>query len=194
MIDGNGAIVDIGANIGVMSVILAKQHPSSTIFSFEPIAANSRALKRVVRFYKRRNIQIFDMALGNHTGEVKMVIPHAGHSHMPGLSHIVETGEEGKAIFKVPIQKMDSLAVLQQLARISAIKLDVENFEYYVLKGGEALLKKHRPLIFCELWKNERREQCFALLKEWGYRVQVFEKGRLVDFTGQAALNFFFLP
>jgi FkbM family methyltransferase len=194
MIDGSGVILDIGANIGVMTVILAKQHPSSTIFSFEPMVANSNALKKVVQFYKRANVQIFDIALGNQTGEAQMVMPHAGHSRMPGLSHIVETGEEGKSIFQVPIEKMDSLPILQEAARISAVKMDVENFEYHVLKGGEALLRKHRPLIFCELWNDERRHQCFALLKEWGYRVQVFEKGRLVDFNGQEALNFFFLP
>jgi len=92
------------------------------------------------------------------------------------------------------MQQLDTIPVLQQIKKISAVKIDVENFEYYVLKGGETLLRKHKPVIFCELWKDERRELCLALIKKIGYKPKVFEKGRLVDFNGQEALNFFFLP
>ena len=47
--------------------------------------------------------------------------------------------------------------------KIGAIKMDVENFEYFVLEGGKELIKKHKPIIYTELWENQNREKCFQL-------------------------------
>lgn len=194
MINDDGIILDIGANIGIMTVLLAKKLLSSTVYAFEPVPANISTLKNIVRFYKLSNVKIFETALGDKDGEAKMIMPVMGHSRMQGLSHVVDIGEEKEGVFPVPMQQLDTIPELQPLEKISAIKIDVENFEYYVLKGGENLLRKHRPIIFCELWKDERRELCFTFVKALGYKVKVFEKGRLVDFNGQEALNYFFLP
>jgi hypothetical protein len=62
------------------------------------------------------------------------------------------------------------------------------------LKGGEALLRKHKPVIYCELWDNDRRRLCFEYLQGLGYQVKVYENNSLVDFKEQASINFFFMP
>jgi len=68
----------------------------------------------------------------------------------------------------------------------------VENFEYYVLKGGHELLKRHKPIIYCELWDNEKRKLTLDYLrKEFAYQVKFFDKDRLVDYSGQPVTNFF---
>ena len=195
MIEDEGAILDIGANIGIMTVVFAKAHPNAMIFSFEPIHSNRKALERVVRFYGLKNVIVFAYALGDTNGMVEMVMPFAGKAKMQGLSHIVEAGRsESGEHYSIPIRKLDDIPVLQTVPRISAIKIDVENFEYFVLKGGRALLERHRPIVFCELWNNDRRNLCFELMSELGYRVKVFEHKGLTDFTGQEALDFFFMP
>ena len=97
-------------------------------------------------------------------------------------------------IFSVSMQRMDDMPALKALAKISAIKIDVENFEYYVLKGGQVLLTKHRPLIYCELWDTDRRALCIEFMQDLGYQVKIYYKDGLVNFTGQPAINFFFLP
>lgn len=195
MIDGEGVILDIGANIGSMTVVFAQAHPHTIIYSFEPIGSSRNALERVIRFYALKNVKVFAYALGDSNGMVDMVMPYEGKSKMQGLSHIVETGnEEPGEHYSIPIQKLDDIVALQSVAKISAIKIDVENFEYFVLKGGRAILEKHRPLVFCELWDTERRSLCFELMLELGYRVKVFQNGGLMDYTGNKALDFFFLP
>lgn len=197
MIHDNGAILDIGANIGVMTTILAKKYPSSIIYSFEPLPANCTALKKVIDFYQLSNVKIFETALGNSDGEIKMIMPVINDARMQGLSHVLEPGttdENGGDIFMVPLQKLDHIIDLQQIKKISAIKIDVENFEWNVLKGAELLLKKHRPVIFCELWNNEQRNLCFEFMKELGYTVKVLQHGKLIDFSAEPILNFFFLP
>ena len=195
MIDPGGAILDVGANIGIMTVILAKKYPNTTIYAFEPIHENVKALERVCRFYRIRNIQLFATALGDRNAEIKMMMPVVGQSKMQGLTHVIEPDETITGnIYSASMQRMDDIESLLSISKISAIKIDVENFEFFVLKGGEALLQKHKPLVFCELWNNERRRLCFEWMNSLGYRVAVLENGDLMDFTSQEALNFFFLP
>lgn len=195
MTDDDAVILDIGANIGIMTVVFAQAHPNAQVISFEPISSNRKALESVVRFYGLKNVTVFKNALGDTNGMVEMVMPYAGKSKMQGLSHIVETdGEEHGERFSIMMQKLDDLAELRSISKISAIKIDVENFEYFVLKGGRDLLEKHKPIVFCELWNNERRNFCFELMGQLGYRVKIFQNSRLTDFAGNDALNFFFLP
>ncbi|MEO8172556.1 MAG: FkbM family methyltransferase [Sediminibacterium sp.] len=196
MINREGAILDIGANIGITTVHLAKQHPGSAIYAFEPVPENYRTLEKMIAYYKLVNVQVFTTALGDTTGVIKMIMPKMAGSRMQGLSHVneMENDEEIGNRYSVPLQKLDDIPDLQQVQAISAIKIDVENFEYYVLKGAEALIKKHKPIVFCELWNNERRELCFDYMKGLGYRIKVFKKNQLINHTNQDALNYFFLP
>ena len=68
---------------------------------------------------------------------------------------------------------------------ISAIKIDVENFEFFVLDGGKELLKKHQPVIYAELWDNANRHSCFQLLIALGYQTFVVINNQLVLFDPQ---------
>jgi FkbM family methyltransferase len=190
-----GIILDIGANIGVMTVTMALSHKNATVFSFEPIPDNVLALEKVVKFFKLKNVRLIKTALGDEPGEIKMVVPVVGNSNMQGLSHVVESGEtDAGKFFSVPVQKLDDMPELKSGLRIMAIKIDVENFEYYVLKGARELLLKNKPIIYCELWDNERRVLCMNYMKELGYKVKIFIKGVLTDFHSQEGINFFFVP
>jgi FkbM family methyltransferase len=191
-----GLILDIGANIGVMSVSLAKAHPSATVYAFEPIPDNHATIEKMIRHYQLSNVQLFKTALGEEPGEIRMVVPVVGNSNMQGLSHVVESedGQEAGQYFSVPVQRLDDIPELQQAKTISAIKIDVENFEYYVLKGAQSLLTKHRPVIYCELWNNERRKLCLDYMQSLGYEVKVYDQQQLQTFTKQDASNFFFVP
>ncbi|MES2005203.1 MAG: FkbM family methyltransferase [Bacteroidota bacterium] len=199
MIRADGAILDIGANIGITAVLLARRHRNATIYAFEPVPENCKTLQRVIAFYRLNNVVILPMALGKESGYLDMVIPEIGGARMQGLSHVAETGTEihGKLAghtFSVPVEKLDNVSSFEALSHISAIKIDVENYELFVLQGGSALLQKHRPLVFCELWDNERRQSCIGLMHEMKYRVAVYYQKELVAFTGQQSLNYFFIP
>ena len=195
MIPSEGTILDIGANIGIMTTMLAKKCNAAAIYAFEPMPENVRALEKVIRFHRLKNVQIVATALGDRNGMVQMIMPVVNHSKMQGLSHVVMSAEQQQGeIFSVPIQRMDDMPALQALEKITAIKLDVENFEYYVLKGGWGILNKHKPIVYCELWDDERRELCIDFMKKMGYRTKVYRKGELVDFDGHSSISFFFLP
>jgi FkbM family methyltransferase len=195
-----GIILDLGANIGVTSYHLAKSFPKSTIFSFEPLTLNMNTLKRIKKKFKLENIKEFQVAVGEKPGSIEMVMPVINNVPMHGLSHVIhEVNDENNDGFKykVPVICLDEFDELKQIKKpITAMKIDVENFEYFVLKGGEKLIATDRPVIYCELWENGNRKKCIDLLTNHGYSALVLQKKELVPIEKATVEkhNFFFLP
>ncbi len=197
IIPDDGYILDIGANIGITTVPLAKSKKNATIYSIEPMPENLGALKRVIRYFQLKNVRVIHTALGDQPGELKMIMPVVDNVKMQGLSYIFSEGMEigpNDIETAVPVQKLDDISEISNGKKISGIKIDVENFEYYVLQGASQILTKHRPIIYCELWNNEKRKLTINYLENLGYEVKIFEKGVLKQFDGEDKINFFFIP
>lgn len=195
LIPAGGLILDVGANFGVMTVSLAKKAGTGKVYSFEPIPENSRVIKRLLKHYKLNNVTLYECAVGDKSGELKMVVPVIDHDKIPGLSHVVDdnNNDEGE-FFTVPVKRLDDIPELKQADNIGAIKMDVENFEFEALTGAKELLLKHKPIIFCEIWNTEKSKATFNFLKnEIGYTINVLVDGKLVPYTNQDALNYFMI-
>jgi FkbM family methyltransferase len=196
IIPTNTLLLDIGANFGVMTVSLAKRAVNGQVYSFEPIPENLRALKRITKHYKLNNVTIFDCALGNEDCELQMVLPVINKVKIHGLSHVVDQDNthDGE-FFTIAVKRLDDIPELKKAKAIGALKIDVENFEYEVLTGAKELLLKHKPLILCEIWNNEKREATLNFLKnEIGYNIKIYDGEKLVPFTDQDELNYFMIP
>ena len=200
MIPDGGIVLDIGANIGVMSVWLGKKLKQSKIYAFEPIPQNVKTLKRVLRHFKIHNVTVIEKAVGNTHGSVQMVMPVLGKVKMQGLSHVMHETitdfNEGNR-YSAPIITIDSFENINTTGKsLTAIKLDVENFEYYVLDGAKETIQKHRPLIYTELWENTNRDNCFKFIRAHGYKVCVLVQHQLIEFDPSlhTTQNFFFIP
>ena len=195
MKDGNGAVLDVGANIGIMTVHLAKHLPNSTIHAFEPVPDNLNVLKRIIKRFKLRKIKVHEMAVGDQSGTISMVLPVQSGAKLQGLSHVkhetITEWNEGLE-FNVDVNTLDNVLNGE---RIQGIKIDVENFEYYALKGGRRILEQNQPVIYAELWKNENRTKCLELLKTMNYVPHVVESNKLVPFEADKheQQNFIFL-
>ncbi|MGB3947553.1 MAG: FkbM family methyltransferase [Bacteroidia bacterium] len=201
LIPENSIVLDIGANIGIMTVHLARSVKNSLVYSFEPIPSNIQAFKRVINFFKLKNVKLFELALGNTEGEVEMVMPVINDVRMQGLSHVVHNSiaENNEGVkFKVPLKKLDNLLNNNEIGdkKIAAIKIDVENFEYFVLDGAKHILEKHRPIVYAELWDNQNRTQCFELFKTLHYQTYIVLSGQLINFevNKHKTQNFIFKP
>jgi FkbM family methyltransferase len=200
LLPDNGVILDLGANIGVTSFHLAKARPKSTIFSFEPLSVNMDILKRVKKKFGLKNIKEYLLAVGNENNTLKMVMPVIHKVPMHGLSHAIHRDikeNNSGLIFEVPMVRLDDFEELNAENRqITGVKIDVENFEYFVLQGAQKLLEKHHPVIYCELWENENREKCISLLNNLGYSAFTLHKKELLPFSENSNRkhNFFFLP
>jgi FkbM family methyltransferase len=188
-------ILDIGANIGIMTVHLSKRFPKAHIHAIEPIPDNLYVLTRNVAHYNLTNVTVHGLAVGNQEGCVKMVLPVQGKTKMQGLSHVkhdtITEWNDGDE-FEVECTTLDSLF---PDVHVDAIKLDIENFEFFALKGATKILQRCKPIIYAELWDNENRINCFNLLTEMGYTVNVVDNNVLVPFdpVNHNQQNFIFL-
>lgn len=175
-------VLDIGANIGIMTFFLSKKLVKGQVHSFEPIPDNFSILQRIVKRYNCKNVKLHDYALGDKNTSVEMVLPVVNAVKMQGLSHVIhesiDTFNDGEVI-KVESSKLDSVFSNE---KVDAIKIDVENFEFYTLQGGIILLEKYHPKIYIELWENENRNQCFELLKGLGYAIYVVQNNELAEY------------
>jgi FkbM family methyltransferase len=194
------AVLDIGANIGIMTVHLARSIKNVMVYSFEPMPNNIDAFKRIVNHFKLKNVKLFEVALGNSEGEVKMVMPVIANVRMQGLSHVIHESitenNEGEMV-TAPLKMLDKIdELVNSDKRISAIKIDVENFEFFVLDGAKKLIQKNKPVVYAELWDNENRYSCFDLFKSLNYKIYVAINNQLVEFdaTQHQKQNFIFLP
>lgn len=188
-------ILDIGANLGIMTVHLGKKFPAATIHAIEPIPDNLAVLYANIRRYRLKNVEVHELAVGDEEKTVKMVLPVQGKTRMQGLSHVkhesITEWNEGDE-FEVQCTTLDTLFPQEQ---VDAIKLDVENFEFFALRGGIEIIQRTQPVIYAELWDNENRVKCFDLLTGLGYTINVVENGILVPFDplNHTQQNFIFL-
>ena len=195
LIPENTHVLDIGANIGVVTATIAK-NAKVFVHSFEPIPANAKNVKRLTSFLGVKNTSLYQTALGRNQGEVEMLTPRQNNVLYEGYSHIIngETQQNDGLRFKVKIDRLDDLFHTKDIA-VSAIKIDVENHELEVLQGGVELIKRNRPIIYCELWNNHIRFEVISFLNLLGYRCYVDNGRELKETDGSNGLDldFFFL-
>jgi FkbM family methyltransferase len=198
----DGFILDIGANIGVTAYYFSHWFPRSTVMAFEPVADNIMVLKQVVAKYHLGNVMVCDYGLGNEFGSFEIAIPIiAGvkqHTRATISKEVAQNYVTDTCL--ISIQRMDDQHQLQDHP-VFGVKIDVEGYEAFVLQGGEALLKRDKPPIFCEVGEGENRSRVFQWIKALDYKIKVFDNGQLKDYNpviheqpGINFVNFFFLP
>ena len=135
--------------------------------------------------------------MGDKIDAVKMIMPEVNSVILQGLPHItgISEKEENGREYTVSQTSLD-IFWEKQNEKISAIKIDVENYENFVFKGGEKTLVKYKPLIYAELWDNENRTKSFTLLKSLGYEIKVSENNNFCEFIPEKHKtdNFYFFP
>ena len=194
--DGEGDVLDIGANIGIMTFHLSKTLPKSKVIAVEPMPQNYSVLQKVVAKQELSNVELKQVAVGESAGTATMILPDNKGVKMQGLSHVkhdsIDEWNEGEE-FEVEMIQIDDLACD---TKVQGIKMDVENFEYFALRGAQETIKKSKPIIYTELWDNENRKKCFSFMNELEYSVFVVVANELVSYDPKVHKhqNFIFKP
>lgn len=196
LLPDSGLILDIGANIGITAVSIGIKCPGTEIHAYEPIEENFQTLLRVIKSYKLKNILAYNTALGDKSGQLKMVMPLNGKTRLQGMSKMYDPNHPVKG--KLYIVNVRTLDEIYKGLKVSAIKMDVENFEYEVFLGAQQILNENKPLIYCELWNNSKRMKVIELMLSINYSVYVYNEkaNSLVPFKKPYITNdtnFFFI-
>ncbi len=190
-----GWVIDMGANIGFMSIYLASRKPGLQVMAVEPIPQHCRIIEREIRRRKMHRVQVVQTAVGNYRGQGVMAIPVHEGLPMHGWAHLVEQAAQlgDTPLIAVPMQPADELVPVQADLPLVGIKIDVENAEYEALLGSRALLQQYKPMVLVELWNNDRKTACMDWMQQLGYRAYVWDGTSITPYQGQDSLDYFFI-
>jgi protein O-GlcNAc transferase len=132
--------VDVGAHVGNHTLYFSMMLGLKTI-AFEPNAQTFELLAANVRENGvESSCRIRHAAVGASAGRARAIAASEGNSGMAKVASDA-TGD-------LPLLCLDE--ELQNDARIDVIKIDVEGWEFDVLRGAARVIDHHRPLIYVE--------------------------------------------
>ncbi|MGA2418428.1 MAG: FkbM family methyltransferase [Candidatus Staskawiczbacteria bacterium] len=172
-------IYDIGAFLGFHAVFFAKGAGNSgKVVAFEPSFYSYQSLKKNIELNGLDNVIPINIALGNAMGTG---IVRGDDLSIRSLS---ESSIKGISDQKTEIMPGDLLIEEKKLPQPNIVKIDVEGYEYLVIKGLEnALRKESCRLVCCEvhptlLPSGVTSEMVVNLLKDFGFkRVETYPRG-----------------
>ena len=146
-----GAIIDIGANIGLYMVKLKSLDIQREYYGFEPNPVCNFYTQELIGANEFQNVRVFPFALSN-SRELRRFYAKRKADKMGSLHDYARQGEIKKNSFDLVTFPGDEFFDLLDIDNICAMKIDVEGFELEVLEGVKNTLVKYRPFVFCEIW------------------------------------------
>lgn len=136
-----GAMIDIGANIGRMSIPRVALGDATVAYCVEPDPLNYACLVRNIQDNGLAGLALPDrLALGAHNGTVRLE-----RAKSPGGHRVLADGmKTGRETVEVPISTLDAWVdrVGIDLDTVRFVKLDVQGGEVDVLAGASAVLSR----------------------------------------------------
>lgn len=184
-----GTFIDIGANIGLTTIPVAKQ--GIQCFCFEPEFSNFASLKKNFFINEvEKNTKIFNFALFSEDTEVEFEIANNNMGDhrirlTPPKSHLNHLyGENVRKTRQVIAKKLDSVLDQTLLQKPIVLKIDTQGAEVKVLKGASELLKKV-DYIIAEYWPyglkrmGNSTEDFIEIIKQFKYGATFDDDGEI---------------
>lgn len=143
-------IFDIGANIGYISLCVAKKFPNARLFAFEPIPSTFEQLCANIKLNNISTIVPLRHGLSNQTGQVDFFFYPEG-SVNSSLQQLVTV--ENLTTIKAFVTTLDE--VVRDIDFVpDFIKCDVEGAELLVFQGGKNILQTVQPIVYTEMLRK----------------------------------------
>lgn len=168
-VSNKGIAIDGGANYGSWSRYLAKDFKK--VISFEPVDEIYECLQKNTCKYP--NVHLYKNAIGNEERCVGVGLGKAFYNY--GCYTVNGDGD-------IKMITIDSL----NLESLDFLKLDIEGFEYYALRGAEQTLLKYKPIILFEENSRGKLEHdieigvCGEYLESLGAKYLITMKGDFI--------------
>lgn len=129
-------VVDIGANVGVVSIYLAKKYPDIQVYSFEAHPINYKNLLQNIELNNVSNIKPFNLAVSS-TDEQFVSITLAQNNSGSSSLFIVDPKDPLTATIKTI--SLDSIIRINSIEKINFLKLDCEGSEFDILENSKLI-------------------------------------------------------
>jgi FkbM family methyltransferase len=167
-----GTLIDVGANVGSVSLLVADRIDDAILFEPNPVAA-ARARENLAR--NQLAFKVYEFALSDTNGEIRFEC----HGGVDVGGHVVANSSGNHAAARV-VRCITFDKFLRQHGDpdfpVSLVKIDVEGHENWVLRGmRQFFVDKRPPLVMFEYLQRTNLEETLKFFDEVRYRV--FELG-----------------
>lgn len=151
----SGKIIDIGANLGVVSIAISQVVPYTEFICFE---LNKDSAEIADFNLTKCNIPhtVYNVALSDLDGDCGMVFA-PNHQNCKLNKNITD--------ITVKTKRLDSY----NFEDVSLIKIDVEGHEVEVLNGALETIRKNKPTILLEYHQEANSENIFQIIGDLEY-------------------------
>jgi FkbM family methyltransferase len=168
-IPDNGVIIDVGGNTGMFTRLVLENKPDIRAIIFEPIKELSKYCRSKLIDYPF--VSCFNYALSDVEGRE---IINCGRKNLGWNTMLDVTNEDNQSNRRyAECRVFDNIGL--HIPRLDLVKIDVEGYEYRVLRGMMKTIEKHKPVILCEIgfgnkhpaWNDEK--EVFECIFNMGY-------------------------
>jgi FkbM family methyltransferase len=140
-------VVDVGAHIGLYSLIAAKRVGSSgKVIAIEPDPENFKILKKNILLNQLSNIEPLECAVYSAREKLKLFLPELDQGRTIFNTVMQERAGASSNFLEVEANTLDNILGSLQTTELSWIKIDVEGAELEVLKGAVNTLSSNKNI------------------------------------------------
>ena len=183
-------LVDVGANVGHISLLLSDIVGAENIFAFEPTPISFQRLVENWKVNRWTTDNLSQAAVGRASGVA--LVPDTAS---PDTKNSIASTKGVVPRVEVPLVSLDDWRSHWPRRCVGLLKIDVEGYEAEVFAGASSLLSQDRPkLIMFESLSRGVDPGIAAMLRDAHYEIfQLDETGR-AEFDQTTAQNLFALP
>ncbi len=176
-------IYDIGGHLGLFSVFFAHASgPGGSVHTFEP---NPYLYKFVLKNRKLNgfsNLFPHNVGIGAQTEERILTFSYQQLGMGTFSPQVVARLNHMEThTVRARVYSLDDFVDQRGIPLPDFVKMDVEGFEYNVLKGMKRVLLESRPELFIEVHYTNDLHRIYGFLTDRGYRIYHVEAGKWIE-------------
>jgi len=184
--NSRGYMLDIGANIGLISIPFTlmsqrQTHNNIKVVSVEAVPDNFKALEENIALNSLgASIKAIRTALGDTAKTIEIQVEgDLASGEGTGTANILPDGSDFKCVRqKLELKTLDSLFELGEFPKdCSVIKIDTDGYDLKIFQGGLRFLHENRPVIFgefaahCMNWHKQSIQDVVEFARQNNYLV-----------------------
>ncbi|MGN6343308.1 MAG: FkbM family methyltransferase [Candidatus Nitrosocosmicus sp.] len=177
--------VDIGSNVGLFSLVASKiVGTKGLVYSFEPTPQTFTRLEKNIALNGLFNIKAKNIGLSDEKGKLDLQISENGFEAWNTFAQKENKRFQYKT--SVEVSTLDDELTGIDKSRISFIKIDVEGWEKFVLKGGKSFFQNYSPIVMVEFTETNTFDagyfvqEIYDIMVGFGYNWFRNKNGQLI--------------
>lgn len=157
--------IDVGANIGGLTIPAAKLVPQGHVFAYEPQRVLYQTLCGNVSINDLKNVTCVQAAVGGTSGTIN--VPELEYTSEQNFGSLDLRHKYNGMSTPVQLIRLDDVGFKQ----CAFIKIDVEGMEIQVVSGAIELISATRPYLYLDDDQESMRAALRSTIRAAGYRI-----------------------